>query len=487
MKFFINRGNSNTKVFYTYEDSEILGLDQPSESIMTAISYLKESGEYAGKMSDIGYIANYESKERLIFVGLGNKDEVDEERIRRVTSNLAKFCRDKNILNFELYFTQVDIMLKKFLTAFVESMNMTLYKYNAYKVEKEEYTLEDIYINTMQVEELQSEIREAIVLSDCVKITRDLVNEPANIQTPVKLAQDCKKLGDKYGFETTILGEKEIQELRMQSFYSVGQGSKNESQLIVMRYNGNKDSKDIIGLVGKGVTYDSGGLNLKSGPRMITMKHDMAGAGATIGVMCAIAKQKLNVNVIGVVAACENVVSSDSYKPGDIISSMSGKTFEIHSTDAEGRLTIVDAITYAIRCEKVSMIIDIATLTGASRKLFGSYASPFTSNRDNLSDKLHNISKKTGELMYRIPLLEDCINNIKGTISDYQNTSTNKTAGMINAALIIREFVEGKPWIHIDAAGTMWLDGEMYYHTKGGSGWGVRTLYHFIKTLQNNV
>ena len=290
----------------------------------------------------------------------------------------------------------------------------------------------------------------------------------------------------KYGmkFVTLFVAEEKIRSLGMEALYQVSKGSPNPPVVIIMRYTGAPECpEDITALIGKGVTYDSGGLNLKAGQRFTTMKHDMAGGGTVIGAMCAIAQQKLRCNVVAVVAACENLISGRAYKPGDIIGSMGGKTIQINSTDAEGRLTLIDAITYAIRYEHASRLVDIATLTGAARRILGEYGAPVLGNDDSLWSALEAGAKGSGELVCRVPLVPDARAKIRGDVCDLLNTSLAETGGMVTAALFIEEFVEGKPWMHIDAAGPLWLDHDMPYTPRGGSGWGVRTLYHMVKGL----
>ena len=271
----------------------------------------------------------------------------------------------------------------------------------------------------------------------------------------------------------------------MEALLQVSKGSPNSPAVIVTRYLGDPERPGgRMGLIGKGVTYDSGGLNLKSGQRFITMKHDMAGGATVIGAMCAAAARKLKVNAVAVVAACENLISGQAYRPGDIIGSMGGKTIQVNSTDAEGRLTLIDAMTYAIRHEKVDRLVDIATLTGAARRILGEYGAPVLGNDSGLWDQLSAAGERAGELVCRVPLVEDARAKIRGDVSDLVNTTLEQTGGMVTAALFLEEFTEGRPWAHIDAAGPLWLDHQRPYTPKGGSGWGVRTLYYLLKNLK---
>ncbi|MGV2643309.1 leucyl aminopeptidase, partial [Clostridium perfringens] len=274
-----------------------------------------------------------------------------------------------------------------------------------------------------------------------------------NNMYPETLAKEVKNIGSKYGFEVEVFDENQIEELKMESFLSVGKGSDNLPRLIVMRYFGDKDNMDQrLALVGKGLTYDSGGYSLKTNAGMVTMKADMGGAASVIGAISAIAKRNLKINVIAVVAACENLISGHAYKPGDIIGSMAGKTIEILNTDAEGRLTLIDAVTYAIEKEKASEIIDVATLTGAAVVSLGEDVTAVITNKDEFYGELREASYEAGEKVWQMPSFEDYGKLIKSNIADLKNIG-GKYAGTITAGLFIGEFVQNKPWLHLDIAG----------------------------------
>ena len=319
------------------------------------------------------------------------------------------------------------------------------------------------------------------MLGQAVCISRDLVNEPANDQTPAKLAEEIAGLGQRFGFEVAVYDEDAMAAWGMKALLAVCQGSPNPAKLIVMRYQGDPDSRERLGLIGKGITFDSGGVNLKRNERIVTMKHDMAGGACVAGTMCAIAGQKLRRNVVAVVAACDNLVGSNAYKPGDIIGSMLGKTILIKSTDAEGRLSLIDAIQYAIHHEGVTALADIATLTGAARTIYGEYACPYMCPDEALCAQVAAAGSACGEKLLPFPLLPEMKEKIKGDICDLCNTARSDTGGMITAGLFIQEFTEGLPWAHIDAAGVLWLDRERDYLAAGGSGFGTRALYHLAK------
>ena len=322
-------------------------------------------------------------------------------------------------------------------------------------------------------------ITEASNVIDGVILARDLVNEPANILYPETLAERAALAGKESGFEVEILDKNEIEALGMKAFLEVAKGSIHEPKLIVMRYMGNPKNNEKIGLVGKGLTFDTGGYSLKPSTSMDTMKSDMGGAAAVIGTMQALAKNKVQKNVIAVVAACENAISGGSYKPGDIIGSMAGKNIEVLNTDAEGRLTLVDAITYIIEKENVEKIVDVATLTGAVLVALGTEITGVISNNDDFYDELLVAGKRSGEKFWRLPN-DKCFKKLyKGDFAELKNTG-GRNAGTITAGMFIEEFVQDKPWLHLDIAGTSWTDNGNDCTPKGGTGAPVKTLYELV-------
>ena len=454
------------------------GLAAADSAAARELELAKAYEAFTGAPGQVACVRDYRSGGASVFVGLG--DAPDPETVRRGMDKLTAWAEGQRIARLGVSAAGLS---GGQVRGAAEGAVMAAYRYTPYLTVKPERALEEVVIQAEA--EALAEGREGVVLGTAVNIARDLVNEPSNVQTPLRLAQEVRALGEAWGFQVELLEEEQIRSLRMEALYQVSKGSPNPPAVIVMRYMGDPaHPEDITGLIGKGVTYDSGGLNLKSGQRFTTMKHDMAGGATVIGAMCAIARQQLPANVVAVVAACENLISGTAYKPGDIIGSMGGKTIQINSTDAEGRLTLIDAITYALRYEHASRLVDIATLTGAARRILGEYGAPVLGNDDALWSALAAGAEASGELVCRVPLVPDARSKIRGDVSDLLNTSLAETGGMVTAALFLEEFVEGTPWMHIDAAGPLWLDHAMPYTPKGGSGWGVRALYHMVKALR---
>ena len=459
-------------VFFVYEDNSV---DLKNE-ILNA--FLKD---FEAKYSNIDICKVFTEGKLidLMLVGLGKKDEVSIDDIRNLGGNISKKLKKSNIKEINFFNIKDDLNYRE-IEALVEGIKLGEYTFDKYKSEKKESVDKNINLNLD--ESYNDYIKQGELLAEIALISRNLVNEPSNVIYPETLANEVINLGKKYGFETEVYGKEDIEKLGMEAFISVAKGSDKEPKLIVMKYNGDKESNEILGLVGKGLTYDSGGYSIKPTNSMVDMKTDMGGAAAVIGAMCGISKSKLNKNVIAVVAACENLISGHAYKPGDIINSMGKKTIEILNTDAEGRLTLVDAVYYAINSEKVTKIVDIATLTGAAIVALGTVATPIISNNDEFYNKLDEAASLSDEKIWRMPVFEEFKKVLKGKEADLNN-SPGRDGGCITAGLFIGEFVGDTPWIHMDIAGTSVSSKDFGYKSKGATGEGARTLYNLAKLI----
>ena len=354
----------------------------------------------------------------VCLVGFGKRELLNREKIRIIGGNLCK--KLKNILKNEAYKSSDVNVLNLNLNSdeigsFVEGILLGNYKFDKYKTKSKDFERKEVDTITIFTEkEVECQIEKAKILANSTIIARNLVNEPSNVIYPKTLAIETVKLGAEFGFNVDVYEEEKIKALGMDAFFAVSRGSINKPRFIVMRYFGDKESTDILGLVGKGLTYDTGGYSLKSNASMLDMKTDMAGAASVIGAMCAISQSKLKKNVIAVVAACENALSGGSYKPGDIISSMAKKTIEVLNTDAEGRLTLADAIYYIINNEKVTKVVDVATLTGAALTLLGNVATPIVTNNDDFYCELEKAATLSGERVWKMPIYDEFKDMIKG-------------------------------------------------------------------------
>lgn len=422
----------------------------------------------------------------VILVGLGKEENLNLDKVREATGKGIKKLKSLGLTNIFLRVPHTEaIKLEELIKAMATSAKLAGYTFNKYKTDAKEENELEVSISRCGIKEATKEIEDAISegveVANGIVIARNLVNEPSNVIYPETLAEEAVKVGKESGFEVEVHGVDKIKALKMEAFYNVAKGSAKEPKLIVMRYFGDKNNKDnVLGLVGKGLTYDSGGYSIKPTSGMVDMKSDMGGAASVIGAMSIIAKRKLKLNVIAVVASCENLISGEAYKPGEVIGSMAGKTIEVVNTDAEGRLTLVDAVHYIITEEKVNEVIDLATLTGAALVALGETTTAVVTNNDKFYNELKSASEYTGDKMWQLPAFDDYKELIKSDIADLKN-SGGRFAGTITAGLFIEAFVQDKPWLHLDIAGTAWTSSNSDLGVKGGTGAPVHTLYELAK------
>ncbi len=356
------------------------------------------------------------------------------------------------------------------------------YSFNWYKSDKVDWQLDNLTF-VAPANDCREAVDEALKLAEAQNAARYLVDEPANVMTPAKIAEMAQKYGAEAGFAVDVYEEETVRKLGMHAYLAVAQGStKNPLKFIVMRYRGGSADGPVYGLVGKGLAYDSGGYSLKSTPNMVDMKLDMGGSATVIGAMKAIADAKLKVNVTAVVASCQNLIGPDAYFPGDIINTMNGKTVFIGNTDAEGRLTLIDAITYIIREEKVVSVFDFATLTGAAMQAFGHACAAAVTNDEDIYAEYDRAAQTAGEKLWRMPIYREYKELIKHKDADLTNSAG--TPGMITAGMFLGEFVEDKPWVHVDIAPIAYIEKQSGYYDRGATGYGVKTCYQFMKQRQ---
>ena len=448
-------------------------LDKESKKIAeTIIKKNKFTAKASEKISMT--LVNKKKVIEFIIIGLGEKKKLDAKNTRQYL-----FDGLKNIIGKVLFsFDNKDLDNIDILAEVVEHIN---YKFDKYFSKKKEEFLEVSYLTDKKVQKLI----EGYELAKISNIVKDLVNEQAEVLNPKELADRATKLGKKFGFDVEILDEKKAQKLGMNAYLAVARAAHHRPNVIVMRYKGDAKSKYTYGLVGKGLTYDTGGLSLKPTDSMLTMRCDMGGAATMIGTMCAVAKMKLKKNVTCVVAACENSIGPNAYRPGDILTAMNGKTIEVTNTDAEGRLTLADALTYIVRKEKVNEVIDAATLTGAVMVALGEDVTGVFTNDDKMARKVIDASENWNEYFWQMPMFDLYKKNLKSSYADMQNTGV-RWGGSTNAAKFLEEFIDDTKWVHLDIAGTAWASGaNPYYSQKGATGQVFRTVYSYIKDSKN--
>ncbi|OGW28812.1 MAG: aminopeptidase, partial [Nitrospinae bacterium RIFCSPLOWO2_12_FULL_47_7] len=372
--------------------------------------------------------------------------------------------------------------------AITEGICLALYHFDLYKSKPEENgsRVNEIVLlaPSSRLTAVRESVDEARVIASAVWLARDLTVHPSNKATPTYLAKAANDMARKCGIVCRVLDANEIKKLGMGLLLGVARGSHEPAKLIVLEYFGGKKKRAPVVIVGKGVTFDTGGISLKQAQGMDEMKMDMSGGAVTIGVMQAVAGLKLPINVVGVVPATENMPGGSAIKPGDVLTSLSGKTVEVLNTDAEGRLILADALTYAIRQYKPKAIIDLATLTGACIIALGHHAAAILGNNAGLIEKLRQSGTSAGERLWELPLWEEYEKAMKSDVADLKNIGgANVGAGTITGAAFLKSFVEDCPWAHLDIAGTAWTSEERPCVPKGPAGFGVRLLLHY---LQNN-
>ena len=452
------------------------------ERLEKVLTQLMDNGLFKGEEEELFSHMDMENNKIRIFLGLGEEEKVDEEILRLAAFKGAKELSKMKVKAASAVLPKFPgLCYKKSSKAFAEGLYHAEYRFDKYLSKKQDFNLEEVSFILLDGKEdkVLPELNEIENIMEGIFLTRNLINEPSITLTPVALAEKAKEELEAVGVVVTILDRSECEKLGMTAFLSVAKGSTNEPQGIIMRYKGGKDEAP-IGLVGKGVTFDTGGYSLKPGPSMITMNGDMGGSGAVIGAMKAIALNKVERNVTAVVLATDNMISADAYVPGDIVGSMAGKTIEVHSTDAEGRLTLADAVYYIIKHEGVSEVVDVATLTGACVVALGAFNTGAFTNNKELYGKVEKAAIEAGEPMWQLPLSKGYRDMIKGDRGDLKNTG-GRWGGASTAAAFIEAFVEDMPWVHLDIAGTSDIESARGYLPKGATGMPVKTLYYYVK------
>lgn len=438
------------------------------------------SKEFKGKQNEVLLVpAPKDIKpERILFVGLGKKNEISAERIRQAGGRAAVYLRDMGMKKVALS-TGVIFSFNLSPINFVEGALLGLYTFKKYKEEKNNKTIDSITILSKPSKELNNELNRTKTVTASVCFARDLISTPSNDMTPTHLAKAALSLKRKNLF-VKILNKRDVERLGMGAYLSVARGSNEPPKFIVLEYKGAKGRP--LALIGKSITFDSGGISLKPADGMEKMKYDMAGGAAVLGIIKAALELKLPVNLVGILPATENLSGGSATKPGDIVKSITGKTVEIINTDAEGRLILADAIGYAKRF-KPSAIIDIATLTGACSIALGSEAMAMMGNDRGLMDKIKKSAGNTYERVWEMPLFDEYREYIKSDIAEIKNTG-GKNGSLVTAAYFLYEFAEKTPWVHLDIAGTAWTEKDKPYIPKGASGIGVRLVMDLIKDVK---
>jgi len=486
MKISFSQVKKNNNIAYIFFEEELksnlvlVSNKNHQELIAKMVKDQELKTDYAANCSSY---SNSNDSERIIVLSAGKFEENTVDKLTQLGGALFSKIKAHKIKDIDIIFSP---KIEQFRAAnFAFGSALKNYSFNHYKSPekiKDNFVPGNLNFITSSEKEAQDFFDELNSVVDGVHFARDLISEPANILYPESYANRCKEL-EKVGVKVEILDVKDMQKLGMNSLLGVGQGSSKDSRLVVMQYHGSDNKSDQpVAFVGKGVTFDTGGISLKPGAGMEDMKYDMAGSAAVVGAMLAIAKRKAKANVVGVIGLVENMPDGNAQRPSDVVKSMSGQTIEILNTDAEGRLVLADALWYTQERFKPKIMVNLATLTGAIVIALGSTYAGLFSNNDKLAEELYKVGIETDEKLWRLPLHAEYDKDIDSDIADVRNLArTERNAGSIAAAQFLQRFVNHTPWAHLDIAGTAWEKKGNHICPKGAVGFGVRLLNKLIK------
>jgi len=451
-------------------------------------SYLEDKKfEGAPKSSLLLPVSSDSEIINFFFLGLGKGQKgkkLDVENLRRALGNLIRIAEKNKFKSIVMNFPKASMfgVKNKYLAKQVAIiLHMACYHFHKYITEKSRKLLHNfeitLVVSQKDKNEIKKGIREGEIIAHAVNEARYWVDSPPSDLTPVQLADDAKKIAKKHGLKITILDEKKVNELGMGGLAAVSKGSDRDCRLVIMEYKAKKKNVPTLAFVGKGITFDSGGLSLKPSAYMETMKEDMSGAAAVIAAMDALAELKPNINILAVTALAENLPSGRALMPGDVVKFYNGKTAEVKNTDAEGRLVLADALSYTVKHYNPDSIIDLATLTGACQYALGPFYCGMMSKHEDFQDKVEKASKLSGDRVWALPFSNDYKPAIKSTVADICNIGSKKyMAGTITAGFFLQNFVGDTPWVHLDIAGTAFDVPDLSYLRPGATGFGVRLL-----------
>ena len=501
MEFFIKKGTlseSAARVIPIWEDlfpmpeHVLQGLGEP---VVQMLKREQESGNVSGKLGEtkIFHVFDGVNETRLVVTGVGSNKDSHPGHIRQAAASLCHAARKERLqlLDCPVWADARSIEADRFGSAFAEGMLLAGYRFQRYRTARPEDPAQPESPLVIQlwtndgVTKLQAGLMEGQIKGQAVRLARDLTNEPSNRLTPEEFVKKAVEVAQHSGLGYEVLDVTRLQQLGMGGILAVGQGSDHPPSLVVLKYESPNRQTDrpAVALVGKGVTFDTGGISLKPPDSMQEMKTDMAGAAAVLGAMQGIVRLGAPVDVLGILCIAENMPSGRAQKPGDVIETFAGKTVEVLNTDAEGRLLLADGVAYA-RSLGAGIIVDIATLTGAVVIALGTQAAGMMGNDPDLLERLRHAGERSGERLWQLPIFKEYQQQYESQIADLKNVG-GREAGSITAAMIIGEFVGDARWAHLDIAGTAWEKKGSLLQPVGATGFGTRTLIEFVKELEN--
>ncbi len=469
------------------KDKNVPALAPPDPAVQAAAGELLGSGELTGKSFETSLLYRPQGlkAKRLLLLGGGKGKSFSHHELRKLAGAAVRFLKPKNIRSFALLLPEASPDAAR---AAVEGALVGSFDPDVYKSDRKDQKIDAVTLAApaaAKAAELESALEVGRILGESQNFTRDLVNEPGNRMTPTMLAERARKMAADTGLHCEVYGADKIKELKMGAFWSVAQGSEEPPALIVLRHEPEgAPAGPVLGLVGKGITFDSGGISIKPSDGMEKMKYDMGGGAAMIGAMRALALLKPKVRVLCIVTATENMPSGKAQKPGDVQIAMSGKSIEIINTDAEGRLVLADGLHYA-RQLGATHLIDAATLTGACVVALGYVNVGVFTNDDTQWSRFQRVLQRSGEKMWRLPVDDEYRELIRSGIADIKNTG-GRWGGAITAAMFLKEFVEDTPWIHLDIAGTAWMEENKPWIAQGPTGIAVRSIVEWVREFERD-
>jgi leucyl aminopeptidase len=479
-------------ILNTFKGAKTLSGDTAAvdKALDGTISQLVKHGVIKGNLNEITLVHSLGKLPagRVVIVGLGKKQELSVDKVRGAVAETCRYLRKNGAAGIAtiLHGAGVNkISREGAAQAITEGARLGLYTFRRYitKKDKEAGEIKSLLIVGTEKEKpaLEKAVDKGTIIAEASNWARDIVNEPANNMTPSQMANAARKLAETYGLSVEVLDKERMTKLGMGGLLGVSQGSQQPPKFIILGYKGKPTTDIDLVLAGKGITFDSGGISIKPSEGMADMKGDMAGGASVMATLMAVARLKPKINVTVLVPATENLPSGTAMKPGDIIKAMNGETIEVLNTDAEGRLILADALSYAVKL-KAKAIIDAATLTGACMVALGKICTGVFSNNQELADKVLAAGKEAGELSWQLPMFEEYREQLKSDIADIKNIG-NRYGGAITAAKFLADFVGDIPWVHLDIAGPADSDKEKSYLVKGATGIPVRTLVNLVLNL----
>ena len=471
--------------FVLESSNNILGLNRINSKMADSIKQsLKDNTGEMGKITVIP--TNKIPAKRILLAGIGKKEKITNDTFRFVSGKIAQKASELKLKDFSIICPPSFTSDPSFSCAQItEGCKMSLYKFDKFK-EKKEGSSPDLTILVSKSNKISKAIKNAEIIADGVIFTKSISNLPPNECTPTTLSEFSKQISRKNKMKCKVLSRTELKSNGFGGITAVGQGSKNEPKLVIIEYNGGSKNEKPIVLVGKAVTFDTGGISLKPGEKMDEMKFDKCGGCTVLGIMKAASELKLKTNIVGIIPSVENMPGGGSFRPGDIIKLYNGKTAEILNTDAEGRLILADAISFGEKHYSPRAIIDFATLTGACIIALGTNVAAIVSNDERLKHKIIESSKRTTEEIWELPLNDDYMDLIKSDVADMKNMGIGRAAGTITAAAFLKKAVEKTPWAHLDIAGVAWTQlatKSKPYNPRGATGFGVRLILDYLQKI----